>query len=128
MTDRGEFMKARRYLWLLAACLLTMAAPLASAQAPTPTAPRVIEISAKRFEFAPSAITVKRGETVLLRLKSADVTHGFYSKQLKIDEVIQPGKTLEVKLTPQTAGTFIVICDHFCGSGHGNMKMTIVVE
>ncbi len=34
----------------------------------------------------------------------------------------------DVVLTPQTAGRFTTICDHFCGSGHGNMKMTIVVE
>ena len=24
--------------------------------------------------------------------------------------------------------TFTVICHHFCGSGHGNMKMTITVQ
>jgi len=31
-------------------------------------------------------------------------------------------------ITPPIAGTFTTICDIFCGSGHGNMKMTIVVE
>ena len=56
------------------------------------------------------------------------MTHGFFSRQLKIDELIEPGKTVDVKITPQTAGTFTLICDHFCGSGHGNMKMSIVVE
>ena len=111
-------------LSLALTCWLALAAVGAMAQ----TAPRVVEISAKRFEFAPKVITLKRGETVVLRLTSADVTHGFYSKQLKIDEVIEPGKVVEVKLTPDTAGTYTVICDHFCGSGHGNMKMQIVVE
>ena len=115
--------RARLMLPLLLTCMI-LAAPLARADAP----PRVIEISAKRFEFTPNAITLKRGETVILRLTSADVTHGFYSKQLKIDELIVPGKPVEVKLTPQTAGNFVVICDHFCGSGHGNMKMNVVVE
>jgi heme/copper-type cytochrome/quinol oxidase subunit 2 len=47
---------------------------------------------------------------------------------LKIDETIEAGKTAEVTLTPQTAGTFTTICDHFCGAGHGNMSMTFVVE
>ena len=28
----------------------------------------------------------------------------------------------------QKAGRYAAICDHYCGSGHGNMKMTIVVE
>lgn len=90
--------------------------------------PRVIDVTAKRFAFAPSSITLKKGETVALRIRSEDVTHGFFSRQLKIDETIEPGKTAEVMLTPQTAGTFTTICDHFCGAGHGNMSMTIVVE
>jgi len=90
--------------------------------------PRVIDITAKKFAFAPSSITLKKGETVTLRIRSEDVTHGFFSRQLKIDETIEPGKTEEVTVTPQTAGTFTTICDHFCGAGHGNMSMTIVVE
>ena len=46
----------------------------------------------------------------------------------KIDTDIVPGKTSELTVTPQTAGTFTAIYHHFCGSGHGNMKLTIVVE
>ena len=90
--------------------------------------PRVIDITAKRFGFTPDTITLKKGETVKLRLHSEDVIHGFFSRQLKIDEEVEPGKTTEITLTPQAAGTFKTICDHFCGAGHGNMAMTIVVE
>jgi cytochrome c oxidase subunit 2 len=90
--------------------------------------PRTIEVTAKRFAFAPNQIHLKRGETVKLRLSSEDVAHGFFLRALKLDEELQPGKTTEVTVTPQTAGTFTLICDHFCGSGHGNMKMTVVVE
>jgi cytochrome c oxidase subunit 2 len=90
--------------------------------------PRVIDITAKRFAFTPSEITLKKGQPVILRLTSQDVTHGFFMKKLKIDEIIEPGKPAEVRLTPDTAGRFTTICDHFCGSGHGNMNMTIVVE
>ena len=90
--------------------------------------PRVIEITAKRFGFTPNQITLKKGETVKLRLTSEDVTHGFFLRPLKIDEEIVPGKTTELTLRPETAGTFTTICDHFCGVNHGNMKMTIVVE
>src|SRR4051812_4664180 len=85
--------------------------------------PRVIEITAKRFEFSPSKITLKKGETVTLRLSSADVVHGFFLRPLKIDEVLTPEKTTDVTVTPETAGTFTTICDHFCGVNHGNMKM-----
>ena len=88
----------------------------------------VVEITAKRFAFSPDRITLKKGQTVRLRLHSEDVTHGFFLRPLKLDEEIPAGGTTEVLVTPQTAGTFMTICDHFCGANHGNMNMTIVVE
>jgi cytochrome c oxidase subunit 2 len=89
--------------------------------------PKVIEISAKKFEFTPSQITLKRGEPVILRLSSSDRVHGFMSKPLKIDTDIPADKSKDVTVTPDTAGDFTVICDHYCGTGHGNMKMKVTV-
>jgi cytochrome c oxidase subunit 2 len=59
---------------------------------------------------------------------SEDVTHGFFSRQFHVDEDLAPGKTVSIPLTPAEPGTYTVICDHYCGSGHGGMKMVIVVE
>jgi cytochrome c oxidase subunit 2 len=89
--------------------------------------PKVIAISAKKFAFIPSAITLKKGEPVILRLTSADRVHGFMSRPLKIDTDIAAGKTTDVTVTPSSAGNFTVICDHYCGTGHGNMKMKVAV-
>lgn len=89
----------------------------------------VIEITAKRFEFSPKEITLKKGEPVTLRLKSEDVMHGFFVRPLKVDAEIPAGKSVDVAVTPGAVGRFTTICDHFCGTNHGNMKMTInVVE
>jgi len=100
-------------------------AQLGTAQEP---APRVVEISAKRFEFNPKQITLKRGERVTIRLISTDRAHGLLVKPLGLDLDADEGKPSEKTITPDTAGTFPAICDHYCGSGHGNMKMTITVE
>jgi cytochrome c oxidase subunit II len=89
--------------------------------------PKVIEITAKKFEFSPNEITLKKGEPVILRLTSSDRVHGFMAKPLKIDTDIAAGKTTDVSVTPDTAGDFMVICDHYCGTGHGNMKMKVSV-
>jgi cytochrome c oxidase subunit 2 len=89
--------------------------------------PKVIEITAKKFEFTPTEITLKKGEPVILRLTSSDRVHGFMSKPLKIDTDIPNDSTKDVSVTPDTAGNFTVICDHYCGTGHGNMKMKITV-
>lgn len=105
-----------------AAAVLTTAQPLSAAQ------PRVIDIVAHRFEFTPNLVTLKKGEPVTLRLTSQDVVHGFYQKALGLNSLIDPKKTTEVSITPREAGSYTVICHHFCGAGHGNMKMTIVVE
>jgi cytochrome c oxidase subunit 2 len=90
--------------------------------------PRAVVITAKRFQFVPSTITLKKGEAVKLLVTSEDVTHGFFLRQLEIDTELIPGKTQQITVTPQSAGTFTAFCHHFCGSGHGNMKLTVVVE
>jgi cytochrome c oxidase subunit 2 len=89
---------------------------------------KVVEIVAHRFAFEPNRITLKKGVPVTIQLTSQDVKHGFYIRGLKVDEEIEPGKTTEVTLTPDKAGTFPTICDHLCGLGHKNMNMTVVVE
>ncbi len=89
---------------------------------------RVLTISAKRFEFTPNQITLKRGQPVTLRVSAEDRDHGFYQKDLKIDLDLTPDHLSEVTITPDKAGRFVAICDRFCGSGHGNMKMVINVE
>jgi cytochrome c oxidase subunit 2 len=89
--------------------------------------PRVIEIKAKKFEFSPAEITLKKGEPVILRLTTEDRTHGFLLKPLKIDTDIIPDKVTDVPLTPEVAGNYTIICDHYCGTGHGNMKLKMSV-
>jgi len=98
-----------------------------AANAATEPTAKVVEISAKKFEFTPAEITLKKGEPVILRLTSSDRVHGFMSKPLKIDTDIAAGKTTDVEVTPDAAGDFTVICDHYCGLGHGNMKMKVSV-
>jgi cytochrome c oxidase subunit II len=112
-----------------ASILLCFVLILMGAAAPAPAAPRRIEIIAKRFTYEPDAITLKEGETVLLVLKSTDVTHGLRIRELKLDLLVVPGKPAEVLFTPRKAGDFVGHCTVFCGRGHGQMKITFhVVE
>jgi len=116
-------MKSARFLIVLLLLALVVTARAADAEEP-----RAIVITAKRFEFVPSTIMLKKGETVKLVVTSEDVTHGLFIRPLKIDTDLTPGETQQISVTPQTAGTFTAICHHFCGAGHGNMKLTVVVE
>ncbi len=90
--------------------------------------PRVVAITANRYQFTPSEVTLKKGEPVTFRVTSEDMTHGLFVKDLAIDADIFAGKTTEFTLIPRKAGKYTAICVHYCGPGHGNMHMTIVVE
>ena len=88
---------------------------------------RIIEIHAHRFAFSPSEITVKKGETVRLKLISDDVPHSLLIKDLGINQVVTKGKPVQVTFTPQQAGDFRGQCGHFCGAGHGKMAIAVHV-
>jgi cytochrome c oxidase subunit II len=87
-----------------------------------------IQIQAKRFEFTPTQIVLKRGVPVILELTSLDVVHGFNVPGLGIRADVLPGQTTRVRLVPDKVGRFDYRCDHFCGLGHWKVKGTIVVE
>ncbi len=110
------------------AVLALAAALVAPAARAGPPAGRVIEITARRFEFSPSVITLDQGQPVTLRVRSLDVTHGLFLRSLGIDATLAPGKVVELTVTPASRGRFTAICDHFCGAGHGNMKLTVEVR
>jgi cytochrome c oxidase subunit 2 len=92
-------------------------------------APHRIEVTAKRFAFEPSEITLKKGEPVVLVVKSADVAHGIRFRDLNVEVNVRAGGTGEVHFTPTKTGDFVGHCSVFCGSGHGSMVLKIhVVE
>jgi cytochrome c oxidase subunit II len=90
-------------------------------------APRRITIVAKRFDFTPGDITLKKGEPVVLVLTSSDVDHGIKFKDLNLNIKVPKGKTTEVPFTPTKTGNFVGQCSVFCGAGHGSMKMMLHV-
>jgi cytochrome c oxidase subunit 2 len=91
------------------------------------TTPRRIEITAKKFSYDPGEITLKKGQPVVLVLKSADVAHGLRFKGLNVEVKVDKHGTAEVQFTPEKTGDFVGHCSVFCGSGHGSMKMTLHV-
>jgi cytochrome c oxidase subunit 2 len=112
-------------LVLLAGALMTsgLFSPMALAEA----APQRIEITAKRFAFEPGEITLKKGQPVVLVLKSADVAHGIRIRELNVQVKVDKGGTAEVRFTPDKTGDFVGHCSVFCGSGHGSMAFKVHV-
>jgi cytochrome c oxidase subunit 2 len=90
--------------------------------------PRRIEIIAKRFTYDPDVITLKRGQPVVLVMRSSDVAHGLKVEELNIkSDEIKKDKETEIQFTPEEVGHYEGQCAHFCGIGHGSMKLQIDV-
>ena len=91
-------------------------------------AEQVIHLTAKKFEYSPSEITVKKGQPVVIEIVSLDRKHGFTVPEMGIRADIKPNETARVHIVPPKAGTFTFHCDVFCGDGHEGMSGRIIVE
>jgi cytochrome c oxidase subunit 2 len=89
--------------------------------------PHRIEIVAKRFEFSPSEITIKKGQPVILVLTSKDVEHGLKLEEFNQVVKAKKGQSSQVEFTPAETGNFVAQCAVFCGAGHGSMKLIVHV-
>jgi cytochrome c oxidase subunit 2 len=128
---------AHRSTWLLGnAVLLLLAASVGSAgsplrlQAPTQQPSIEVRLTAERFSFTPSRITVARGAIVEIVAESEDTTHGFHLPDAALDEQIPARGKGELRLRFEAIepGTYYFECSRPCGAGHNTMRGTIVVE
>lgn len=91
-------------------------------------AAKVVKITAKQFSFDPAEVRVKLGEKVRLEVTSVDVEHGIAVPAFNLDATLKPGTTTKLEFTADKTGGFPFFCNVFCGSGHGGMRGTLIVE
>jgi cytochrome c oxidase subunit 2 len=108
---------------LVAPLLVAVAAP-----AQDSTAPHEIQMTAKKYEFDPSVVTVKKGEHVKLVITATDRDHGFKLDAFKINQHLKKGEPATVEFTADKSGEFNFHCSDFCGLGHPKMKGKVVVQ
>jgi cytochrome c oxidase subunit 2 len=89
---------------------------------------KVIRITAKKFNYTPGEIKLKKGVPVILEFTTLDVMMGFNLPDFNVRADIVPGKVTRLRLVPDKTGTFVFLCDVFCGTGHEEMngKITVV--
>lgn len=91
---------------------------------------RVITITAERFTFSPSRISVKQGQLIEFVLVSDDTDHGFKIPSAGIDIAIPPQGRSEarVRFIAREKGRYVFECSRPCGAGHNLMRGYIEVK
>ncbi|MBI1747514.1 MAG: hypothetical protein HYR55_13125 [Acidobacteria bacterium] len=81
----------------------------------------------KHFSATPN-IHIQQGESVVLRLASADVLHSFAIPALNIGPIEVPaGEVREVKFTGERPGPLVFLCWQVCSPVHEKLRGQIVV-
>ena len=109
---------------------------------------RVVELTAQKYGYTPGRIFVNKGDTIIIKPTSKDVTHGFYLDGYPVEFIIkQEGiafqkyewedddgvihadwdKVREIEFIADKAGKFIFRCTRVCGNLHPFMTGELIV-
>jgi cytochrome c oxidase subunit 2 len=66
-------------------------------------------------------LTVPVNREVELLLRSQDVIHSFFVRELRLQQDAVPGLVVPVRFTAEKIGHYEVVCTQLCGLGHSNM-------
>ena len=108
---------------------------------------RVIQMTAKKYEFSPPHVRLKQGMRVQLKIAAIDRDHGFKcavvpdggdpsgfpgleftTPQGNEGWKLKKGKETTIEFFAKTPGTSEFRCSVACGIRHGRMKGELVVE
>lgn len=128
---------------------VAVAVPLSLRLAPHQPHTHIIDLTAKKYGYEPGRIVVKKGDTVVLRPTSMDVTHGFLLDGYDLEAVIkQQGlaylkytwtddegqlhtdwdKVREIEFVADKSGKFTFRCNQTCGNLHPFMTGELIVQ
>jgi len=129
--------------------MLAFTIPLLIRLAPLQTRTRTISLEAKKYGYSPPRIVVNKGDTVIIKPTSLDVTHGFNLDGYPLEFIIkQQGiaylkytwedeqgnlntdwdKVSEVEFVADKTGKFTYRCTQTCGNLHPFMTGELIVR
>lgn len=130
------FLMSVTLILALAACGSTNKTPAATSAAtatssssasPAATAAgeQKITLQATNFKYDQKEYRVKKGQPVTITLDNKEGMHGAAIKDFGVN-LNNNNKTMT--FTPDKTGTFTINCSVMCGTGHADMKSTLIVE
>lgn len=82
---------------------------------------------AARDDLVMPVFAVPAGREVELVLKTKDVTHSFFVRELRLKQDTVPGMEIRVHFTAEKPGQYEVACAELCGLGHHRMRSFMTV-
>jgi cytochrome c oxidase subunit 2 len=64
---------------------------------------------------------MRMNHEVNLLIRSQDVIHNFYVRELRIQQDAMPGMVVPLHFTANAIGQYEVVCTQLCGLGHSRM-------
>jgi cytochrome c oxidase subunit II len=83
--------------------------------------------AASKDDVVSPVAAVPVGREVELILRSQDVTHSFYVRELRLKQDAVPGMEIHIHFTANTPGDYELACAELCGLGHYRMHSMVTV-
>jgi cytochrome c oxidase subunit 2 len=82
---------------------------------------------AAKDDVVVSTLRVPAGREVVLTLKSRDVVHDFFVRELRVKQDVVPGMEIPYRFRAEKAGAFEIACAELCGLGHSQMRAVMLI-
>jgi len=82
---------------------------------------------ASKDDIVNASLRVPVGKPILLTLRTRDVIHNFFVRELRMKQDLVPGMEIPFHFQADTIGTYEVPCSELCGLGHSQMRTTMQV-
>ncbi|MGH9733850.1 MAG: cytochrome c oxidase subunit II [Candidatus Acidiferrales bacterium] len=76
---------------------------------------------AGRDDVVVPTLTVPANREIELLVRSQDVIHSFFVRELRLQQDSVPGMTVPLHFTPEKIGRYDIVCTQLCGLGHHRM-------
>jgi len=78
--------------------------------------------AAGKDDIVVPVLTVPANRPVELLIRSQDVVHNFFVRELRLQQDAVPGMVIPVNFTADRVGRYEIVCTQLCGQGHNTMR------
>ena len=82
---------------------------------------------AGKDDIVTSSLTVPVNRPIELLIRSQDVIHNFFVRELRLQQDAVPGMVIPMNFTPDRIGHYEIVCTQLCGLGHYHMHSMLNV-